>query len=244
MSRTPDSRYIVIGAADEETFVQNAATTLATLIKAAVKERGIARVALSGGSTPRPVHQRLAQMELPLDRIDWFWVDERAVDPASPRSNYGMAYADLGLDRAPAGRIHRMEAEDPDLAAAAARYEALLRRTFGVTRAVAFDVMTLGIGDDGHTASLFPGMGATAIDDRLVAAIPAQPAKGLEARLTLTAPVLCEAEWAIFVARDEQKRQPIEAAWSDGSEEEVPARVLLRARGQVLWFLEGMSEIP
>ena len=240
MSEISTARFEVTVAENEAEHAALGAEIVARAIDEAVRTRGSARVALSGGSTPGPVYRRLAQMALPLDRIDWFWVDERAGDPASPRSNYRAAHADLGLDRegVPEGRVHRMEAEDADLAAAAARYEILLRRTFGVASAAAFDVLTLGVGDDGHTASLFPGMGSTAIDDRLVAAIPAQPSKGLEARLTLTAPVLCEARVVLFLARGAQKQRPIASAWTDGPEDEVPARVLLHARGQVHWLLD------
>lgn len=239
MSEVSTARFEVTVAESEAEHAALGAEIFARAIDAAVRARGSAKVALSGGSTPGPVYRRLAQMALPLDRIDWFWVDERAGDPSSPRSNFRAARADLGLDRADvAARVHRMEAEDPDLAAAAARYEALLRRTFGVASAIAFDVMTLGIGDDGHTASLFPGTGATAIDDRLVAAIGAQPAKGLEARITLTAPVLCEARTVLVLARGAAKQRPIASAWSEGPEEDVPARVLLRVRGQVVWLVD------
>jgi 6-phosphogluconolactonase len=131
-----------------------------------------------------------------------------------------------------------MEADVPDLNEAASRYERLLRRTFGVAGAVAFDAMTLGIGDDGHTASLFPGTGAVAIDDRLVVAIEAQPARGIEARVTLAAPVLCEARFVLVLARGAQKRGPVTAAFLDGSEDEVPARLLQRARGKVTWLFD------
>ncbi len=237
MSDVSTAPFEVLVAGDAAEHAALGAEIVARAIDEAVRERGTARVALSGGSTPGPVYQKLAQMALPLDRIDWFWVDERAGDPGSPRSNFRAARVDLGLDRAEA-RVHRMEAEDPDLEAAAARYEKLLRRTFGVAGAARFDVITLGVGDDGHTASLFPGMGSTAIDDRLVAAIPAQPSKGLEARLTLTAPVLREAKTVLFLARGAQKQGPIAAAWSDGPEDVVPARVLGRARGRIVWLLD------
>ena len=116
--------------------------------------------------------------------------------------------------------------------------EALLRRAFGVASAVAFDAMTLGVGDDGHTASLFPGIGAVAIDDRLVAAIAEQPAKGLEARLTLTAPVLLEARLAVVLVRGAAKRPVVEAARGPGAEDEVPSRLLQRAKGRVVWVLD------
>jgi 6-phosphogluconolactonase len=132
-----------------------------------------------------------------------------------------------------------MDAESPDIAAAAARYERLLRKTFGVAAAVAFDVMTLGVGDDGHTASLFPGLGLTPVDDRLVIAVPEQPSKALEPRLTLTAPVLHEARLALVLARGAGKRKVIEAARSPGSEEEIPSRTIQRSKGHVIWVVDN-----
>jgi 6-phosphogluconolactonase len=226
--------------ADEHEHAALGAELLARAIDTAVRERGVARIALSGGTTPGATYRKLVTMALPFHRIEWYWVDERAGVPNSPRSNFGAARADLGLDRpeARSAGVFRMEAEDPDLAAAAARYERHLRRAFGVASAVAFDAMTLGVGDDGHTASLFPGTGAAAIDDRLVAAIEAQPDRGLEARVTLTAPVLCEARLVVVLARGEKKRKPLAAAWSDGPDDEVPARVLRGARGKVVWLLD------
>jgi 6-phosphogluconolactonase len=193
---------------------------------------------LSGGTTPGPVYRQLTEYALPLDRIDWFWVDERAVAPNHSRSNYRAVFDDLQLGRVDAARVHRIEAEATDLVAAAARYERLLRQIFGVASAVAFDAMTLGIGDDGHTASLFPGTGAVAIDDRLVAVIDPQPERGIEARMTLTAPVLCEAKFVMVLARGAQKRAAIAAAFLDGPEDAVPARLLRRARGKVTWLFD------
>jgi 6-phosphogluconolactonase len=125
-----------------------------------------------------------------------------------------------------------------DLDEAATAYAALLRKRFGVASAVAFDAMTLGVGDDGHTASLFPGIGAVAIDDRIVAHIPEQPAKKLEARVTLTAPVLLEARLAVVLARGAAKKSVVAAARAPGSEEDVPSRLLQRAKGRVIWVLD------
>jgi 6-phosphogluconolactonase len=176
-------------------------------------------------------------MTLPFDRVEWYWVDERGVPPDHPRSNYGAAAHDLSLADGMHGRAFRMEGER-DLTVAAVAYEALLRTRFGVASGVAFDAMTLGVGDDGHTASLFPGIGAVRIDDRLVAHIPEQPEKKLEARITLTAPVIQEARVTLVLARGEAKKKVVEAARTPGSEDSVPARILQRAKGKVYWVLD------
>ncbi len=232
----PSTETIVAGSREEQAAM--AAELLARAIQEAVDARGVARVALSGGTTPCDTYRCLASLSLPFRQVAWYWVDERAGDPGSARSNYEAAARDLQLEGGARGRVFRMESEAADLTAAARAYEALLRRTFGVASAVSFDAMTLGIGDDGHTASLFPGLGVVAIADRLVAAIPEQPAKKLEARLTLTAPVIQEARLAVMIVRGAGKRAPVAAARQSGSEEEIPARLLQRAKGRVVWVLE------
>jgi 6-phosphogluconolactonase len=228
----------VVRADNEDEHTLLGAELLARAIDDAVRTRGRAFVALSGGNTPGPVYRKLTEYALPLDRIDWFWVDERAVPPNHSRSNFRATFDELQLGKVDPARIHRLEAETADLGVAAAKYERLLRQTFGIAGAVAFDAMTLGIGDDGHTASLFPSTGAVAIDDRLVAAIAAQPARNIEARLTLTAPVLCEARFVLMLVRGVQKRAPVTAAFLDGPEDEVPARLLRRARGKITWLFD------
>ncbi len=232
----PSTDTIVASTQEEQAAM--AAELLARAIQEAVDARGVARVALSGGTTPSDTYRHLAGLSLPWGQVEWYWVDERAGDPASARSNYAAAARDLQLEGGARGKVFRLEGEAAELAAAARAYEALLRRTFGVASAVAFDAVTLGIGDDGHTASLFPGLGVVAIDDRLVAAIPEQPAKKLEARLTLTAPVIQEARLAVMIVRGAGKRAPVAAARQSGSEEEIPARLLQRARGRVVWVLD------
>jgi 6-phosphogluconolactonase len=226
----------VIVASDTDEHAAFAAELLGRAIHEAVQERGVARVALSGGGTPAPGYRRLASLDLPWDRVEWYWVDERAVPADNPRSNYRAALAELdGV--AQRGRVHRMEAEQT-LETAASRYQALLRERFGVAAAVAFDVMTLGVGDDGHTASLFPGTGAVQIADVLVAAIPAQPARGLEARLTLTAPVIHEARLALVLCVGAAKRAMVAAARAPGPEDEIPSRTFQRCKGRLVWLLD------
>jgi 6-phosphogluconolactonase len=227
-------------ARDDVELAAFAAELTGRAVMDAVRGRGTARVALSGGSTPRPAYRRIADFDLPWSALEWFWVDERAVPPGHERSNYGAAAADLGLEKPPvsAGRVHRMKGEPADLAAAAREYEALLRSTFGVASAVAFDVMVMGIGDDGHTASLFPGMNTVSVTDRLVLDVHAQPDKGLEARLSLTAPVIQEARLILVLVQGAKKRDVIAKARAPGPEDEIPARLLQRAKGRVVWILD------
>lgn len=225
-----------------ETVVAESDADLATLgaelmaraIDGAVRARGIARVALSGGNTPGPALRALAALDLPWDRVAWFQVDERAVPPDHERSNWRGMIAALGAAGAQGSR-HRMEAERPDREAAARDYQQLLRTSFGVARAIAFDVLLMGIGDDGHTASLFPGTGSVAIDDRLVAAVDAP---GLEPRLTLTAPVLREARLALVLGKGASKAGPVRAARRAGEADVVPARVIGEGSGRVVWVLD------
>ena len=238
MRKSGPLREEEIVARDDGEMDRLGAELMARAISAAVAERGAAAVALSGGSTPLGTYAALASYDLPWDAVDFFWVDERAVPPDHERSNYAAARRALAAAAIPEARLHRMEAEAPDLAGAAARYEALLRRHFGVASAVAFDAMTLGIGDDGHTASLFPGTGAVSIADRLVAAIPAERTPGLEARLTLTAPVIQEARLALMIVRGASKRGPLSVARSTGAEDEVPARIARGVKGQLVWLLD------
>ncbi|WP_437948917.1 6-phosphogluconolactonase [Sorangium sp. So ce296] len=228
-------------AADAAELAILGAELMARAIAAAIEARGVARIALSGGGTPSPSYQRLAALSLPWAQTEWFWVDERAVAPDHPRSNYGAARRDLAAARVPEGRFFRMEGEAADLGGAAARYEALLRARFGVASAVAFDLMTLGIGDDAHTASLFPGTGAVGIEDRLVAAIPAQPGKGLEARLTLTAPVIREARVKLLLAGGASKRAVVAQAKRTGPADEVPARAVRGGAGRLVWLLDAAA---
>lgn len=227
-------------AGDDAELAALAAELIGRAVTEAVRERGVARVALSGGSTPGEAYRRVAAFELPWPSVHWFWVDERAVPPSHERSNYRAAAADLGLEKSPvaAGRVNRMRGESPDLAAAAMEYEKCLRTSFGVAAAVAFDALVLGVGDDGHTASLFPGMGTVKIRDRLVIDVPAQPEKGLEARLSLTAPVIQEARLVLVLARGAKKRDVLLSARSPGPEDEVPSRLIQRARGRVVWIVD------
>jgi 6-phosphogluconolactonase len=206
----------------------------------AVSERGRFTWALSGGSTPRGLYQRLASDpflgRMPWEAIHFFWGDERHVPPDHPESNYRMAREAM-LDRAPIppDNIHRIHAEEPDAERAAAEYEEELRSFFHL--APRFDLILLGLGKDSHTASLFPGSAAMHERERLVVAVIAP---GVEAqktfRITLTPPVLNHAERVVFLVSGEDKAEALHAVIEGARDpERHPAQVV---EGNRLWMVD------
>ena len=213
----------------------------------AIRDRGVATIALSGGSSPLDGYRLLAQATIDWNKVHVYWVDERAVPPTHERSNYGQAKAAF-LDPAgvPAANIHRMRGEASDLGIAARDYEAELRDTVKSKMGglPSIDLLVLGIGDDGHTASLFPGEPTVHITDRLVAAVP--PKGEREARLTLTVPVLESARASVVVVLGKAKHPALERIWStNGNVDETPGRVIRNSRGSICWVIDraagGMS---
>lgn len=177
----------------------------------AIADRGVFRVALSGGGTPKLVYPRLLEPErvraVDWSRVEFFWGDERAVPPDHPESNFGVAYHAL-IAQLPAtrhDRIHRMAAEAPDLDGAALSYESEIRLAFDARgrQPPAFDLIWLGMGPDGHTASLFPGSEALDESDRWVVGnwAPSQAAW----RMTMTFPLINAAREALFVVTGADK---------------------------------------
>jgi 6-phosphogluconolactonase len=221
---------------------EQAATHLGRALQKAASVRGYATLALSGGNTPRAAYARLAHDP----GVDWgkvrvFWVDERAVPPTDDRSNYRWAKATL-LDaaRVPAEHVYRMQAERPDADAAARDYERVLLRgstDFDANGVPCLDAVVLGVGDDGHTASLFPGEPTVEIMDRLVVAVAAKP--GREARMTLTAPVLQSSQHVFVLAVGHTKNQPLLRVWDiQGNVRDTPARIVRDCRGAVTWLVD------
>ncbi|MCS6898430.1 MAG: 6-phosphogluconolactonase [Myxococcales bacterium] len=231
-------------AADGEALARIAAHLVRAWVSEAAAVRGVARVALSGGSTPRAMNRLLASMDLPWSATEWYWVDERFVPADSPRSNLGAARSDL-FDRllAPPRAIHGMP-HGPSLDESAVAYEATLAASFGlpgpsIGTYPVFDLLLLGVGDDGHTASLFPGEPFVDVEDRWV--IPVPPGEGHEARLTLSRPVIVHARRVVVMAQGASKRGPIQQARAPGSLREVPARLVREVRGELLWLLDAAA---
>jgi 6-phosphogluconolactonase len=199
----------------------------------------VMHMALSGGSTPRRMHELLAETAgIDWSRVHIYWGDERTVPPDHPESNYRMTRETL-LDRIdiPEGNIHRMRGEiDPD--ESAREYEELLQQTFGTTPpdVPRFDVVVLGVGSDGHTASLFPGTEALKERERWVVAneVPQQQTT----RITLTYPVLNNADLVIFLAAGANKQDALKSVFSGGDEERPPA-AFVQPAGRVIWFLDA-----
>jgi 6-phosphogluconolactonase len=231
----------LVALQDAAGVARDAATRIAKLLRAAVARSGHATFALSGGNTPRDAYALLAR-ESGVDwgKIDLYWVDERAVPPTDDRSNYRWARSTL-ID--PAGirdeRVHRMKGEAQDLDAAAREYETLVKAGVELDGdgVPAIDVAVMGIGDDGHTASLFPGEPTVDIHDRLVAAVPAKGAR--EARLTLTAPAIEHARNIAILVVGAPKRPALERIWNaQGDVHETPGRVIRGCRGSVTWIID------
>jgi 6-phosphogluconolactonase len=215
-------------------LTEDAGMTIRRSALEAVEARGGFTIALSGGRTPLPLYKWLAGAgpALPYEKMRVFWSDERAVPPDHPQSNYRLAW-DAWLSAVPADstRIHRIRGED-DPETAATAYEQLLHTTLGDPPI--FDLILLGMGSDGHIASLFP-RGPEVHSNRLVVAsrAPVSPRR----RITMTLRVILAGRQIMVLATGSEKSQAVRAALEGPQTDAVPAS-LLRAHPQALWFLD------
>ncbi|MBV9325227.1 MAG: 6-phosphogluconolactonase [Chloroflexi bacterium] len=225
---------------DSAALADAAARQIVERAQAAIDAQGAFSIALSGGSTPRDLHQRLASAPL-AQQVDWarvhvFFGDERCVPPDDAQSNYRMADETL-LSRVPipATQIHRMRGELPPNEAAA-EYESQLKAFFN-SDPPRLDVILLGMGDNGHTASLFPGLSAVHEQRRWVVAENV-PEVGMW-RITLTPVVLNLGREVMFLVAGEAKasmlRQVLEGPYVP---EEKPAQIVRPTPGEVIWLVD------
>jgi 6-phosphogluconolactonase len=221
-----------------EELAEAAARDFAARAEEAIDALGRFAVVLAGGSTPKATHEALARDY--SGRLDWgrvhvFFGDERTVPPDHEDSNYRMAHEAL-LSRVPVGSVHRMRGELPPAEAAAA-YEEELREFFGPDGVPAFDLILLGLGEDGHTASLFPETSALDVTDRWVVA---NPVLKLEAtRLTLTIPVINAARAVAFLVAGEGKAKALkEILEGDADPREYPAKFIRPEGGDLTWMVD------
>ena len=228
---------------DLDALSRAAAEELATIARDAITARGVCHVALSGGSTPKRLFQLLSSQgpgALPWEHVQLWWGDERTVPPDHADSNYRMtreALIDpLQLDPA---RIHRIAGELPDHAAAAADYARKLTAALGPR--LAFDLVYLGMGPDGHTASLFPGTPALAETRATVVAnqLSAANLPGACVRITLTAPAINAARKVRFLVAGADKAAPLfEVLDGARDPQRYPSQLIAPTSGDLAWFLD------
>jgi 6-phosphogluconolactonase len=201
------------------------------------------RVALAGGTTPRLLYRALATAfsdKIRWSRVEFYFGDERCVPPSDPESNFGMAEKHLfhPLQVAP-DQIFRIPGElEPQ--AAARQYEGLLRQRFKAEPPAwpRFHLILLGLGEDGHTCSLFPG--STALQEQARAVLATQSPQGIRNRVTLTIPVINHADTVMFVVAGAKKSEAVRVVVEDTQAEpsRYPAKSVNPVGGRLLWFLD------
>jgi 6-phosphogluconolactonase len=227
---------------DAEQLAQAAAELFVTLAAESIKARGRFRVALSGGSTPRRVYQLLAGDEfkrrLEWDRVDLFWGDERYVGADDRESNYRMTAEALLLHvPIPPANVHRVPTEINPASAAASSYEEDLRECFHETSSVPqFDLIYLGLGANGHTASLFPHTATLREQSRLVIADFVDEVKMW--RITMTVPLLNHGRTVAFLVEGNQKAEVLrDVLLGPPDPERLPAQLIV-PQGKLLWMTD------
>ena len=228
----------LVTVADPQLLAARAADEFAANASSAIRERGRLAVALSGGKTPRAMLEALSTRSLDWNSIDIFWSDERCVGPDDPNSNYRMAReALLSRIAVPESNVHRMRGELEPSAGASA-YDADLRAYFA-DRAPVFDLLFLGLGPDGHTASLFPGTDALNITDVWCAANQVSGSVASPWRLTLTYPAINSARRVIFLVEGAEKADILATVL--GREQDVrryPAQGIAPTEGELVWLVD------
>ena len=210
----------------------------------AIAARDSFAVALAGGSTPKGLYARLAaapfRSQLDWTKVRFFWGDERHVPPDHPDSNYRMAHEAL-LSHLPLSmtQVHRMPGELPDAQTVADHYEAVLREAFGVSgpEIPRFDFVLLGMGPDGHTASLFPGTRAVHETSRLVAAPWVE--KFQTSRITFTPVLLNHARQVTFLICGDAKAETLHAVLEGPFQPDaLPAQIIGPQAGTLTWYVD------
>lgn len=209
------------------------------LSKECIASKGRFVAALSGGSTPKRLYELLASDKyrgnVEWDRVHFFWADERCAPKESEESNFRLAFENL-LSKVPvsAENIHRIKGEDgPEKGARG--YEEHIKRFFGISVLPVFDLIILGIGEDGHTASLFPG--APSLDEKIRLALPIYTENGN--RITLTLPVLNNAKRILFLVSGQSKADVLKDILENTEKrKKYPAGLINPAHGDITWLVD------
>jgi 6-phosphogluconolactonase len=220
-----------------DAIVQRALEIVLDACQQAIAERNQFTIALAGGSTPKPLYEAIATQSLPWEKLQVFWGDERYVPADHPDSNQGMArHAWLDRVAIPATNIYPVPTMVADPAIAAEQYEQTLRTYFqsSIPEFPAFDLILLGIGDDGHTASLFPQTEALTVRDRLITV----GNKAGQPRITFTAPLINQARSVVFMVAGANKRSALAQIFAKTADDYTyPAR-LIQPQGTLWWLLD------
>jgi 6-phosphogluconolactonase len=227
---------------DIDTLSHEAARYVVRSANEAITTHGRFTLALAGGSTPKKLYGLLAS-EPYRDQINWalteiFWSDERCVAPDSEDSNYHLAHEAL-LSKVPisASQIHRMPADAEDLAEASLAYTQELQRVIGTSGIPGIDLIQLGMGPEGHTASLFPHQASLHEQTRLI--MPVTVPKPPPPRLTFTPPLLNAAIHVLFLVTGQDKADALQAVLEGAyNPDEYPAQIIRPTQGEVTWMLD------
>ena len=222
MAKLQIASLLIVDAGD---LARTGAMIIAERLREAIAARGNASLALAGGNTPRGIYEELAALPVAWDRVEVFFGDERCVSPDDPSSNYRMGREAL-LDRVRAPRVHRMPGERLDREQAAAEYAVALPD--------ALDVIVLGMGEDGHTASLFPGHDWSRAARRKVLAVTGAP-KPPPDRLTVAPEVIWAARTRLVLASGEAKAAEVQRAVEGDAR---PDRYPVHTVGDATWLID------
>jgi 6-phosphogluconolactonase len=221
----------------KEALIERSLQLVLEKMMTAINERGICTIALAGGSTPKPLYEAIATQNLPWDKIHVFWGDERYVPPTHPDSNEGMARsAWLSKVPIPESNIHPMPTNEPEPVMAAQKHEIQLYEFFKTASGTfpALDIVLLGMGDDGHTASLFPQTPALKVRDRLITV----GNKDGQPRLTFTVPLINHARCVLFIVAGASKQPALAQVFAEvGDDSSYPSR-LIQPEGELYWLLD------
>ncbi len=222
---------------DKQKLVERATDLVLEKIHSAIQNQGQCTIALAGGSTPKPLYQAIATQNLPWDKVHVFWGDERYVAPDHPDSNLGMTrQAWLDSVDFPAANIHAMPTSAGDPVLDAQKHEAELQEFFALTpgQFPSLDIILLGMGDDGHTASLFPHTEALQVQDRLITV----GNKDGQPRLTFTYPLINHAHCVIFLVAGANKQNALSQVFApQGDALSYPSR-LIQPENELWWLLD------
>ena len=226
--------------ADKPSLVERAQEIILSRLHMAIEAEDRFTIALSGGSTPKTLYEALSSQDLPWSKIHIFWGDERYVPSTHPDSNQLMVgQAWLNKVEIPAENIHPMNTSGQDPNQDASKYEAQLQQFFQTKPGTfpAFDLILLGMGDDGHTASLFPHTEALKVHDRLIAV----GNKDGQPRLTFTIPLINQAKCVMFLVAGANKRSALKQVFAtQGDETQYPSRSI-DPEGELLWLLDSAA---